>query len=479
MSNSLRSCTRSAILSLAVFAMVGAAQATTGDYFSSFGRVYNDWTPDIAPGGECAAASFINGAAYLKNHYPTVYGSTNIATGTVGNSQLAVQQFGSYGWTSGGTTYDGYYDRCIGDSNAHVFGDLWNTTVDWMQNSFAPGKTAFSGQAWTARSKESTSGWPYSSNLSFCPPNYDFMHAAVTANKFVELSIYTFTLNGGTGTFNAGHAVDLLNITANSITFQDPNAPGTAYTSSLSTISAFGESAMTFYDSPTFGSSPVMILTAFAMTPVPEPSTVALMAVGASGVLGYTWRKRRHRERIGWKRGITVMRDCSSTITGGNDWRTSASRLTSSTARGSAAAQGFGCSSGCFTFAAIGAGGCRAGSTFHGDVLALTCIWSTTRLTPSRWRAACMAVFRWCSYVILPDRVTTPFVVCAATLQSALMPREESSWVTFWLIVLSGMISLRNMVAAPRRKKGRVDARNAPGRGGDRVAEIRSVREDV
>ena len=257
--------------------MVGTAQAITGDYFSSFGRVYNDMTPDVAPGGECVAASFINGAIYLKNHYPAVYGSTNITTGNVGDSQLAVQQFGSYGWTSGGTTYKGYYQRCKDDSNVHVFGDLWNTTVDWMQNSFAPGKTAFSGQAWTARSKESTTNWPDSSNLSFCPPTYDFMHNAVTANKFVELSIYTFTLNGGTGTFNQGHAVDLLNITASSITFQDPNNPGTAYTSSLSTISAFGESALTFHRQSHFWLGSRDDSHGFSMAPVPEPSTFALI----------------------------------------------------------------------------------------------------------------------------------------------------------------------------------------------------------
>jgi hypothetical protein len=298
MSNSLLCYARSAALLLLALATAGTAHATTGDYFSSFGRVYND-TTIYAPGGECCAASFINGAIYLKNHYPSIYGSTNITTGGTTSSAAASQQFGSYGWTSGGKSYDGYYCRCGIDNNKAVFGDLWQTTVDWMQNSFAPGKTSFSGQAWTARSKESTSSWPYSSNLSFCPPTYEFMHDAVTANRFVELSIYTYTLSGGTGTFHAGHAVDLLNITANSITFQDPNNPGAAYTSSLSTVSAFGESALSFYDSCTFGSSPVMILTAYAMSPVPEPSTFAMMATGVFGVLAYTWRKRRARVATG------------------------------------------------------------------------------------------------------------------------------------------------------------------------------------
>jgi hypothetical protein len=294
MSNSQLGCTRSAVLLLVVFAMAGTAQATTGDYFSSFGRVYNDYTPDVSPGGECVAASFINGATYLKNHYSSIYGSTNITTGNVGNSQLAVQQFGSYGWTSGGTTYTGYYQRCINDSNTHVFGDIWNTMVDWMQNSFAPGKTTFTGQAWTARSKnEDVTAWPYGNNVTSCAPTYDFMHSAVTADKFVELSIYSYTTSGGVTTFSQGHAVDLLNITANSITFQDPNNPGVAYTSSLSTVTAFGSSALSFYDSCTFGTTPVMILTAFAMEPVPEPSTLALIAIGVFGVFGYAWRKRQ------------------------------------------------------------------------------------------------------------------------------------------------------------------------------------------
>ena len=142
MCNSLLCYTRSAALLLVALATVGTARAVTGDYFSSFGGVHNDTTP-FAPGGECAAASFINGVTYLKNHYPSIYGSTNITTGGTTTSAFASQQFGSYGWTSGGKSYDGYYCRCGVDGNTHVFGDMWQTTVDWMQNSFAPGKTAF------------------------------------------------------------------------------------------------------------------------------------------------------------------------------------------------------------------------------------------------------------------------------------------------------------------------------------------------
>ena len=183
MSKSLLSYTRSAALLLVALATAGTAQAVTGDYFSSFGRVYNDETV-FAPDGECAAASFINGAIYLKNHYPATYGSTNITTG--GTTSSAAGHASSSAATAGraaGHRTMATIAVAVSTAMPHVFGDLWDTTVDWMQNSFAPGKTAFSGQAWTARSKESTSGWPCSDNLSFCTPTYDFMHNAVTANN--------------------------------------------------------------------------------------------------------------------------------------------------------------------------------------------------------------------------------------------------------------------------------------------------------
>ncbi len=168
MSHSLPCCTRSAALLLVAFAAVGTAHAVTGDYFSSFGRVYND-TTIYAPGGECVAASFINGAIYLKSHYSSIYGATDITLGGTTSSTAAMQEFGSYGWTSGGISYDGYYCRCGLDNNTAVFGDLWRTTVDWMQNSFAPGKTTFTGQAWTApQQNEDTSSWPYGSNVTSC-----------------------------------------------------------------------------------------------------------------------------------------------------------------------------------------------------------------------------------------------------------------------------------------------------------------------
>jgi hypothetical protein len=205
-----------------------------------------------------------------------------------------MHNFGSYGWMSGGNYYHGYYERCHLDNNTAVFGNMWQTTVDWMQNSFAPGKTSFSGQAWTDRSKEDITTWAYSSNLTNCPPTYDFMRDAVVADKFVELSIYTYETdnNGKIIKFARGHAVNLLNITQTSITFQDPNSPGTAYTSSLSSVSAFGQSALSFYDAPSFGTSPVVILTAFALCPVPEPSTIALLIMAVAGGL-LLWQRRR------------------------------------------------------------------------------------------------------------------------------------------------------------------------------------------
>jgi hypothetical protein len=276
---------------LIIFVAVGTAQAITGDYFSSFGRIWNN--EEAHPGGECVAASFINGAIYLKNQYPAIYGSSKITLGTMSDSAMAMHEFGSWGWTKSGTTYKGYYTRCVDDSNAAVFGDIWKTTVDWMQNSFAPGKTAFSGQIWTARSKEvgQTGSWQYGGNVTECPPTKSFLQDAVNANKFVELSVYTYTLAGDAGTMRQGHALNVLSISGNNITFQDPNNPGTAYTSALTTVNAFGTQALTFKDTCSFGDDPVMILTAIALAPVPEPSTIVMLISVVVG--GLIWRRRR------------------------------------------------------------------------------------------------------------------------------------------------------------------------------------------
>jgi hypothetical protein len=57
-------------------------------------------------------------------------------------------------------------------------------------------------------------------------------------------------------------------------------------------VSAFGSSALSFYDTYSFGSSPVMILTAFALAPAPEPDTVVLLVIGVISLLGYVMRVR-------------------------------------------------------------------------------------------------------------------------------------------------------------------------------------------
>ena len=270
------------------------AQADSISY--PFGTVQNSSQP-WSPGGICLAASFINGATYLENAFPSIYGSTLLATGSVGTPAAATLDFGGLGWTApGGTSYQGYYTRV--NSDGQVFGDWWQTMINWTE-SYAPGRTIYSGEVAAWLNGENPATWTMGNNVADYFPVYSYLRGAVTNNDFTELAIYGYTISGDNLNIVAGHALDMADITyANGITtlyYQDPNNPTHQfYSAQLSIIDINGDPAFTFYDPYTFGSTPVFLAAAYTMAPtasVPEPSIVVMLSIG--GIIGgYWWRRK-------------------------------------------------------------------------------------------------------------------------------------------------------------------------------------------
>ena len=288
---------RAALIILSLAAAPSQAPAATIDYFSSFGTVQNEsYGTGAGSGGICAAVSYINGAAYLQTADSSVYGGTTLSTGSVGNAKSAAEAFAVNGWTSpSGTNYTGYYNRS-GDSCEN----LWNTVIDWTE-SYAPGLTKYSGQCYASIYGSTLSSWEKSGSITNCFPTVSFLNAATTANDYVELGIFTYTLGDNN---EWGHAINALEITQNkngtdTIWYQDPNYPTEERSAVLSSqLFTDGEgdsgTALTFNILESGIYYPVYIAEAVALAPVPEPGTFVLTAVGSVLVFGFV-RFRRKR----------------------------------------------------------------------------------------------------------------------------------------------------------------------------------------
>jgi hypothetical protein len=286
-----------AALFVAMTATARTAQANPISY--PFGTVQNEaYGNGPGAGGICVAASFINGSTYLKNAFPTVYGGTPLATGNLSSGKAAMEHFAVDGWTApNGTAYTGYYTRTVQDNGAGIFGDWWQSMIDWTEG-FAPGRTAYSGQAAASLlNGENPAAWTLGSNVSDQFPSTSFLRAAATNNDFVELGVYEYTITGNQLNIISGHAINLADVTYSSgvytLKYQDPNFPTVQfYSATLSTLTINGQPAIKFYEVPTYGSN-VFIAAAFTESGLPEPSAMVLLGTGVIALAGILWRRRQ------------------------------------------------------------------------------------------------------------------------------------------------------------------------------------------
>ncbi|MEN6451231.1 MAG: PEP-CTERM sorting domain-containing protein [Thermoguttaceae bacterium] len=278
----------------ALILLIGAPTQSPADPIDySFGTVQN--YSYQSKGGFCVACSYINGATYLKNAFPSDYGGVPLATGSAATPAAAALNYAYNGWTSGGKTYQGYYNRCGASGNA--LGDWWQTTIDWTE-SYAPGRTVYTGQTWASMFGEDKSSWTYAKNVTNQFPTYAFLHDAATKNDFIELGVYGYSsLNKGVVNITTGHAINLADITYTdgvyTLAYQDPNFPTQIFTATLTPVTIGSQTAFSFYDPHSFESN-AFLAAAFVMAPVPEPATIVLLGVGLAAILCHArWHSHR------------------------------------------------------------------------------------------------------------------------------------------------------------------------------------------
>ena len=250
--------------------------------------------------GQCASTSLINSFQYLQAAYPAVYGTSGALTG--GNG------------TANAVTSRNQLDANItGGSQGGLQGDVWNAKLNWV-NSKAPGTTVFSGVSNIAVSN--SQGMEY--NVPSQPPPqmsfnqtgsqmWAWAQGQIATGEDVELGLFNhMTLLIGmvqSGTNMYAEIVDP-NLPTPSGTGANnmPNGPagewvGVTYdattgTANLLQMSGFAIGSGTLYSNPGGPPGTADIFYAFAESPAPEPATVTLLAVGATLLAGYRWRRR-------------------------------------------------------------------------------------------------------------------------------------------------------------------------------------------
>jgi len=261
--------------------LLGMAAAVWGvpfsysEDFSKFGRVQNQ---NCGIGGICGAVAMVNSFVFLQNMYPGIYGPTPLVSADPTADSL---KFALDGWQTGtNPARTGYYNRVAAGTTG--IKELWETKVDWVTD-YAPGTTVFAGMTAFV---DSTADWKLGQFVTLGYPTIAFLAQEIKNGEDVEASISKLDNTGSHAITLTGIACDAQNNCT--LKYQDPNFPTVERSVPLN-LNAGQGNRIQFSEAGTFDAD-VYLYLAFAESPVPEPGTIALGAIGL--ILIVVFRRR-------------------------------------------------------------------------------------------------------------------------------------------------------------------------------------------
>jgi len=260
------------------FACADVAPFNYSENFNLFGDQENNLA--CRPNGACAAVAVINSMVFLENQYPTIYDSKLLPNYDPlnNNDPTDAANFAVDGWkVDNNPARQGYYTRGDDNNNQSL---VWDTAylatkMDWFGD-YAPGTTAFASM-WNG-------GAGY--------PTVAFLAQQIMQQEDVEFFVKDTGDPAGNTLYHAltltGIGCTGANYTNCSITYQDPQNPALNQNTAIAGTGPGGSLSFN-YDG-----SAVFIDAAFAESPVPEPSSLVLIAIGIAGLI---WNQRRAKAK--------------------------------------------------------------------------------------------------------------------------------------------------------------------------------------